>query len=200
MLAFWWEKCLLPSSSSSCSLGWLSHNKLGAAWSCHWHSLSWSSYLICFSLTLEALRRKSDISCSFPWHRPWVCSTAEQWEHMQRRHSPGPNKCREGRTQWGLENRDRWDLSCTEQCHSQRSWTRLHLSAANRKRLLLFCLFSWLQVQTGDPKALFPSEVWSADGESPRDPIPACPEWWNQLFTSLYLLLCPLASLIQRSA
>lgn len=90
--AFWWEKCPLPSSSS-CSSGWWSHNRLGAAWSCCWHSLSWSSYSTCFWPTPEALRRKSDISCSFPLHRPWVCSTAEQWERTQRSHSRGAGRC-----------------------------------------------------------------------------------------------------------
>lgn len=94
MLAFWWEKYPLPSSSSSCSSEWLSHNRQGAAWGCHWHSLSWSFYLTCFSRTLEALRRKSDISCSFPWHRPWVLLTAEQWDCTKRRHSPGAGRCK----------------------------------------------------------------------------------------------------------
>lgn len=140
MPAFWWEKCPLPSSSFSCSSEWLSHNRLGAAWSHHWHSLSWSSYLTCFSLTQEALRRKSDISCSFPWHRPWVCSTAEQWERMQRRHSPGAGRCEGG------PRGDLWrgqQLGCTQQCSRQSFRMRSHLSGTNRVTLL-FCLFSSL--------------------------------------------------------
>ena len=124
MPAFCLEKCLLPSSSSSCSSEWLSHNKLGAAWSCHYHSLSWSFYLTCFSLTQEALRRKSDISCSFPWHRPWVCSTAEQWECMQRRHSPGAGRCEGGlKGGFGRRTAETWtELSSAVEYSKDPEW------------------------------------------------------------------------------
>lgn len=49
------------------------------------------------------------------------------------------------------------------------------------------------QVQTGDPKALFLCEVWSAARKAPWVPIPASPEWWDQL--SNLFLVCSLTAL-----
>lgn len=170
MLAFWWERCPLPSSSSSCSSELLSHSRLGAAWSCRWHSLSLSFYSTCFLPTLEALRRKSDISCSFPWHRPWVCSTAEQWECMQRRHPPGAGRCVGGAGGGRAQEQHSTQRSC-------RGWKY-------RNRSSCICQSS-------------EGSGWRADGAIPvwslicwrealGSPIPACPEWWDQLLRSVF--------------
>lgn len=106
----------------------------------------------------------------------------------------------QGRTEGGLGRGKQ--LDCTQQCSSQSSCMRFHFAepAGWLSFLPVFLTPLKRQTQTGDPKALFLFEVWSADLEALRVPILACPEWWDQLFKSLLFLFCSLASLTHRFA
>lgn len=91
-------------------------------------------------------------------------------------------------------------LGCTQQHSSQSSCPKA--SPFRSYRITLTCLavfFTSLkrQAQNGNPKALFLREVWSADGEAHRVPIPACEERWDDPLRSLLFLSCLTQALLR---